>query len=169
MVWGRSVGEVVLGDDGQPRLLRGTTLDITAGKTAEEDLRRTSARDRLLQAMATTANRTSRFEEVLHLAVPEINAHTGWSLGPVHLVSQDHRQLVASPWHARSPRDQQALDELPTEQRAGVATLVQQVLAVRRPLSLVLDPRRPSWGCGRRSPSRCWPEARWSRSSCWHP
>jgi PAS domain S-box-containing protein len=59
--------------------------DISHRKEIEEELRETTARFRLLQAMATAANEASCLEEVLQVAVDEICAHTGWVAGHAYL------------------------------------------------------------------------------------
>ncbi len=59
--------------------------DISHRKEIEEELRETTARLQLLQAMATAANEASCLEEVLQVAVDEICAHTGWVAGHAYL------------------------------------------------------------------------------------
>jgi len=85
VLWVRVRSEIVLDDSGRTALLRGTVLDINASKLTEEALRETTARFRLLQAMATAANEASCLEDVLEVAVREICAHTGWVAGHAYL------------------------------------------------------------------------------------
>jgi two-component system, sensor histidine kinase and response regulator len=59
--------------------------DISHRKDIEEELRETTARFRLLQAMATAANEASCLEEALQVAVDEICDHTGWVAGHAYL------------------------------------------------------------------------------------
>ncbi len=97
VVWIHALGAVTRDATGALRSLRGTVLDVTAYKRAEEKVQRTSARYRLLQRMATEANEDTGFEHVLQLAVREILGHTGWPLGRAYLTSGQPPQLVPTP------------------------------------------------------------------------
>jgi two-component system sensor histidine kinase/response regulator len=94
VVWVRSVGELIRDADGQPLLLRGTALDITAFKEAEAQLERTTARYQLLQTMASAANGADGLGEALDLAVREICSHLEWPAGRAYLVCGDPPVLV---------------------------------------------------------------------------
>lgn len=99
VVFVRAVGESVRDGDGRLLLIRGTALDISAARHAQQELKRTSAMYQLLQTMATAANGTAGFERVLGLAVKEIRAHTGGSVGRAYMVSGSPPRLVpASLW-----------------------------------------------------------------------
>jgi hypothetical protein len=105
VVWIHAQGRRIVDSAGVLRSLRGTVLDITAYKTAQEQALHTSSRYRLLQRMASAANSDMRFEQVLQLAVDEILLHSGWPMGRGYLVRGDPPQLVlaAPPPPSRQP------------------------------------------------------------------
>ncbi|MEA2687098.1 MAG: hypothetical protein QOE93_2293, partial [Actinomycetota bacterium] len=79
--------------------------DISPRKRIEDVLLQTTARFRLLQEMATSANEASGLEEVLQVAVDGICDHTGWATGHAYLPAPDPNDgLVALPiWHLDDP------------------------------------------------------------------
>ncbi len=101
VLWVRARSEITRDAEGRPLLMRGTVLDVNASKLTEEALRETTARFRLLQAMATAANEASCLEEVLEVAVREICAHTGWLAGHAYLPAGATGDVVVplSIWH----------------------------------------------------------------------
>jgi hypothetical protein len=94
VVWIHAQGRRIVDSTGRLRSLRGTVLDITAYKAAQEQAQHTSSRYRLLQRMASAANSDMGFEQVLQLAVDEILLHSGWPVGRGFLARGNPPQLV---------------------------------------------------------------------------
>ncbi len=85
VLWVRARSEITRDAGGRPVLMRSTVLDINASKLTEDALWETTARLRLLQAMATAANEASCLEDVLQVAIREICLWTGWVAGHAYL------------------------------------------------------------------------------------
>jgi PAS domain S-box-containing protein len=135
-LWVRARSEVVRDAGGRPRLVRGTVLDVNTSKLTEEALRETTARFRLLQAMATAANEASCLEEVLQVAVEEICLHTGWVAGHAYLPAGATRDAVVplAIWHPTDPGSLGALRAASAPGRLEPAAgLSRRVLATRTP------------------------------------
>ncbi|HEX8510624.1 MAG TPA: PAS domain S-box protein, partial [Propionibacteriaceae bacterium] len=94
LVWIHAQGRRIVDSTGVLRSLRGTVLDITAYKTAQEQAQHTSSRYRLLQRMASAANSDMVFEQVLQMAVDEILLHATWPVGRGFLARGDPPELV---------------------------------------------------------------------------
>ena len=117
--------------------------DISHRKEIEEELRETSARFRLLQAMATAANEASCLEEALQVAVDEICAHTGWVGGHAYLPAGALGDSVVpmSIWRRDDAEELGALcDALVPAHLVPASGLVQQVLSERAPAWAGLAP-----------------------------
>ncbi|HET7719542.1 MAG TPA: response regulator [Acidimicrobiales bacterium] len=117
--------------------------DISHRKHIEEELRETTARFRLLQAMATAANEASGLEEVLQVAVDEICAHTGWVGGHAYLPAGALGDSVVpmSIWRRDDAGEFGALREALVPARpAPAAGLVGRVLRERSPVWAELAP-----------------------------
>ncbi|MDN5803991.1 MAG: PAS domain S-box protein, partial [Microlunatus sp.] len=109
VMWVRASGVVLRDQAGRPTLMRGTALDITAYKRAQERLQRATSRYQLLQTMAAAANESHSLEEVTLISVREMCAHLGWLAGRVYLVSGENASLLpVGPWQRRS-RDEAEL------------------------------------------------------------
>ncbi|MDP1804390.1 MAG: PAS domain S-box protein, partial [Acidimicrobiales bacterium] len=111
--------------------------DITHRKEIEEELRETTARFRLLQAMATAANEASCLEEVLQVAVDEICAHTGWVAGHAYLpAGASGDSVVPMPiWRRNDPAALTPLCEaLVPAHLAPASELARRVLSERSPV-----------------------------------
>jgi two-component system sensor histidine kinase/response regulator len=80
-----ALGRPVRDEHGHVVKLHGTAQDVTDATRTEAALREAHARLRLLHLIATTANDTSGWEEVLRIAVDEICAHTGAPIGRAYL------------------------------------------------------------------------------------
>ncbi len=109
--WIHSRGEVIRDEAGVPLLMRGTALDVTVSKRAEEALQDTAARYRLLGAMAAAANEAQAVEEALQVAVDEVCAYAGWAAGHVYVRSgnvADRLEPVAI-WYLKEPERLAAL------------------------------------------------------------
>ncbi len=118
--------------------------DISHRKAIEEELRETSARFRLLQAMATAANEASCLEEALQVAVDEICAHTGWVAGHAYLPAGALGDSVVpmSIWRQDDAEELAALCEaLVPAHLAPASGLVCRVLSERSPVWAELAPR----------------------------
>ncbi|HEU5484131.1 MAG TPA: PAS domain S-box protein, partial [Microlunatus sp.] len=106
VVWVRTSGEVLRDEAGRPTLMRGTALDITAYKEAEERLQRATSRYRLLRTMAAAANEAHTLEEVALVSVREMCAHLQWLAGRVYVVSALSGALVpVDTWQRQPGRD----------------------------------------------------------------
>ena len=107
VVWVEAHAEVVRDPEGGvPLLVRGTAQNITTSKHVETALRETTARYRLLQAMASAANEASTLEEALQVAVEEICVHTGWAVGHASVIpdaTTAEGQAPAPIWHVSDP------------------------------------------------------------------
>jgi two-component system sensor histidine kinase/response regulator len=108
--------------------------DISHRKHIEEELRETTARFQLLQAMATAANEASCLEEVLQVAVDEMCSHTGWVAGHAYLPAGALGDSVVpmSIWRRGDPESLDGLhDALVPAQVVPAAGLVARVLRER--------------------------------------
>jgi len=132
VVWIHAEGEAAKDAAGAVRALRGTVLDITAYKTAQDEVQRTSSRYRLLQRMASAANKDYGLEQVLQLAVQEILLHTRWQVGRAYLVCGDPARLADAPLTAPGPTGGGGLTASARGPRTALA-------------SRVFDAGRPLW------------------------
>jgi len=88
--WISSRGRLVRDDAGEPVRMRGTAQDITEQVEAREALASTSARLRVLQAMATAANEARSLEGAVAVALRELAGHNGWvPRGAYRVVGRD--------------------------------------------------------------------------------
>ena len=135
VVWVQARTEVLRDDAGRAQLMRGTLLDVSASKKTEDALRETTARFRLLQAMATAANEASCLDEVLQVAVEEICAHTGWMAGHAYLPAGVLGDCVV-PLPIWYLADDEVLDDLcqavPAERLLPATGVVRRVLTSRK-------------------------------------
>ena len=118
--------------------------DISHRKQIEEELRETTARFRLLQAMATAANEASCLEDALQVAVDEICAHTGWTSGHAYLPAGALGDSVVpmSIWRSDDAADVAALSEaLVPGHLTPASGLVSRVLRDRAPAWAGIEPR----------------------------
>lgn len=83
MAWLESRGQVVRDANGTPVRMFGTAMDVSPAKRAEEALRETSARYRLLQEMAAAANGATTLDGAVRVAMDALGRHTGWQPGRV--------------------------------------------------------------------------------------
>ena len=123
LLWIHAEGESVKDSMGVLRSLRGTVLDITAYKTAQEQVQRTSSRYRLLQRVASGANKDVGLEQVLQLAVQEILSHTKWPVGRAYLVCGNPSRLASSPL-VRPRSSRQRSDERQDDNDLGPRTVL---------------------------------------------
>ena len=122
VVWARARGDVIRDANGAPLRMRGTALDVSASKRAEQALQETTSRYLLLQKMASASNEASNLDEVLRTAVEEICAHTDWPVGHAYVrATDDGGGLVSSGiWRLAEPERFAAL------QRATAQTPVRR-------------------------------------------
>ena len=142
VVWVRASGEVLQDEAGRATLMRGTALNITDFKEAEEGLRRATSRYRLLQTMAAAANEAHTLEEVAQVSVREMCAHLDWLAGRAFLVAEAAGSLMPVGSWQLSRRHLHEVDE------SLVVALQEEMVRLGTVSELaveVLDAKQPRW------------------------
>lgn len=104
-LWLRNLLSVMLPSDNSISRSRGFLVDITAERSAQQELNRTNAALQLLHNVAVAANEASSPEEAFQTCLDLICGFTGWVLGHVYVISpaKPDQLIRTSLWHVDDP------------------------------------------------------------------
>lgn len=133
-VWGRDVGRVVSwGRDGQPLLMHGTHIDISAEKERSEQLDFIARRDRSLLLLSNVCEDRSE-HDFAQMALQWLEELTGSSISFLHFVDEDRQDVQLIAWSRRTHERYCKVADCPTHYPLAKAGIWAESVATRTPI-----------------------------------